>query len=254
MQTQETAKIAPIEYRESGNGPAVILVHGWMVSGRVWNRLLPLLHGFRVIVPDLRGSGASSALANGSVTLADHVTDLVALVEALDIHDAHLVGHSMGGQVAALLAARCSQRFGTATLMNPVPVGGLEFPEALQPLFRNCGGNAEHISQIIEMSCIRADDTAKAELLEDALTTPADVISTGFEAFRRGETNAALEMLDVPTTIIATDDPFLPPAFLQQAIVDHLPNARLVHLQGPGHYPQVEMPDATADVLQNTFR
>src|SRR5690606_2601611 len=103
MQTQETAKILPIEFRETGSGPVVILVHGWMVSGRIWNRLLPLLQGFRVIMPDVRGSGASAALASGSVTLADHVTDLVALVEALDVHDAHLVGHSMGGQLAALL-------------------------------------------------------------------------------------------------------------------------------------------------------
>lgn len=254
MQTHETTRTLPIKFRETGTGPAVVLVHGWMVSGRIWNRLLPLLQDFRVIVPDLRGSGASATLASGSVTLADHVTDLVALVEALDIHDAHLVGHSMGGQLAALLAARLPRRFRTIALMNPVPVGGLEFPEALQPLFRNCGGNADHISQIIEMSCIRADGTDKAELLEDALSTSADIISTGFEAFRRGDASATLEKLDVPTTVIATDDPFLPPAFLQAAIVDQLPNAHLVHLQGPGHYPQVELPDATADLLRNTFR
>lgn len=254
MQTQEIANTLPIRYRATGTGPTVMLVHGWMVSGRVWHRLLPLLHDFRVIVPDLRGSGASAALASGSVTLADHVTDLAALLETLDIRDAHLVGHSMGGQLAALLAAGLPERFRTVTLLNPVPVRGLDFPATLQPLFRNCGGNAAQISEIIEMSCIRADDTAKVELLEDALTTSPDVISTGFEAFRRGDANAVLETLDMPTTVVATDDPFLPPAFLQQSIVDQLPNARLEHLPGPGHYPQVEMPAETVDLLRKIFR
>lgn len=254
MQTQEVTKELPLECRISGDGPTVIFIHGWMVSGRVWNRLLPLLQDFRVIVPDLRGSGASTALASGSVTLADHVADLVALVEALDVRAAHLVGHSMGGQLAALLATQLPERFSTLALMNPVPVHGLAFPEALQPLFRSCGGNADHISQIIDMSCIHADASAKAEMLEDALATPAEIISTGFEAFRRGDTTAALDTLDVPTTVIATDDPFLPPAFLQQTIVDHLPNAHLVHLQGPGHYPQVEMPADTAALLRKIFK
>lgn len=253
MQTQETAKNLPIEYRETGSGPAVILVHGWMVSGRVWSRLLPLLQDFRVVVPDLRGSGASASLATGSVTLADHVADLVALVEALDVRDAHLVGHSMGGQLAALLATKLCERFRTLTLMNPVPVQGLAFPEDLQPLFRNCGGNAEHIRQIIEMSCLLADATMKAELLDDALTTSAGIVSTGFEAFRRGDATATLSATNVPTTVVATDDPFLPPAFLQQAIVDQLPNARLVHLRGPGHYPQLETCIDTAALLREIF-
>lgn len=254
MQTQETVKTQPIRYHATGNGQTVMLVHGWMVSGRVWHRLLPLLHDFRVVVPDLRGSGASAALARGSVTLADHVADLAALLETLDIRDAHLVGHSMGGQLAALLAAGLPERFRTVTLLNPVPVRGLDFPADLQPLFRNCGGDAAQIGQIIDMSCLCADVTAKAALLEDALTTSADVISTGFEAFRRGDADAALDRLNMPTTVIATDDPFLPPAFLQQSIVDQLPNARLEHLPGPGHYPQVEMPAETVDLLRKIFR
>jgi pimeloyl-ACP methyl ester carboxylesterase len=48
---------------------------------------------------------------------------------------------------------------------------------------------------------------------------------------------------------VATDDPFLPPPFLTQAVVQPIRNARLVYLPGPGHYPQVERPAETAALI-----
>ena len=58
-----------------------------------------------------------------------------------------------------------------------------------------------------------------------------------------------LDMVVAPTLVVATDDPFLPPAFLRQAVVQPIRGARMTHLPGPGHYPQVERPHETAALV-----
>lgn len=249
MQEPQEHELAPVHHRDVGNGRPVLFVHGWMVSGRVWDRVLPLLADYRAIVPDLRGSGATPA-RSGAVTLDGHVADLVALCDSLDLRGTHLVGHSMGGQLALLLAAKAPQYFDTLTLLNPVPVQGLAFPDALQPLFRDCGGKEDDIARIVDMSCRRIDDAGRTMLIDDGMRTSPAAISAGFESFRRGAPDVALDGVLPPTTVVATDDPFLPADFLQESVVARLSGARLVHLPGPGHYPQVETPGPTARLLQ----
>ena len=241
-------------FRRSGKGDErILLVHGWMASGRIWDRVLPLLDGYRSYVPDLYGSGRSISIGN-AVTLDDYVNDLAALCEMHGLDDIHLVGHSMGGQIATLLAARQPDRFRTLTLLNPVPVDGLSLPEELQPLFRNCGGSAESLERIIDMACLKLDAEGRALMLDDALRIPPTLISTGFEAWRRGCKDISLDDLAMPTTVIATDDPFLPATFLEQAVVARLPRARLEYLSGAGHYPQMELPASTAARLRHAFQ
>lgn len=251
MWNHNSRKPATIQYRVSGAGPDALLIHGWMVSGRVWDALLPLLDGYRLIVPDLRGSGESPAGASAGIE--DHLADLSALCDKLDLHDAHLVGHSMGGQLAALLAALSPERFRSLTLMNPVPVDGLPFPEELQPLFHSCGGNREQLGRIVDMSCLRLSADARERMLDDAENTDAATVSASFDAFRLGLPGTSLKEATMPATVIATDDPFLPAAFLDQAVASRLPDARLVHLAGPGHYPQAEAPRETADLLRSLW-
>lgn len=243
---------APLAFREAGTGPTVLLVHGWLVSGRSWEWLEPGLDGFRLILPDLPGSGETPPDPAGD-SLAERVSRLGALCEMLDIRDAHLVGHSMGGQLAALLAAALPARFATLTLLNPVPVQGLDFPTELQPSFRDCGGKREDIGRIVDMSCLRLDAEGRELLVEDGMRTAPASVSAAFEAFRHGIPDASLANATLPATVIATDDPFLPPAFLQSAVADRLPSGRLVMLPGPGHYPQVEMPRETAALLRDVF-
>lgn len=90
---------APIElyYEDHGEGPAVVLLHGWPVDSRSWE---PQLHsllaaGYRVITPDRRGFGRSDRPTSGYDfdTLAD---DLAAILDKLDLRDAVLVGFSLG--------------------------------------------------------------------------------------------------------------------------------------------------------------
>lgn len=103
--------------RDSGDerAPAAILLHGFPDSSAVWDRLTPFLvaGGYRVVAPDMRGFGDTDM----AVRAADYdiatgaAVDVVAILDALKIDRAHLVGHDFGAPVAWLLAAQKPKRF-----------------------------------------------------------------------------------------------------------------------------------------------
>ncbi len=85
-----------------GEGPDVLLVHGFPDSHQVWRHQIPALvaAGYRVIAPDIRGFGQSDVPAGkGSYRVENFVSDLVALLDALDIDKVRLVGHDWGAVI-----------------------------------------------------------------------------------------------------------------------------------------------------------
>jgi len=96
-----------VAYRTCGNevGPPVLLIHAFASQSGSWQATAETLarQGFRVIAPDLRGHGRSQRTA--TYALMDFEQDLIALLDALALHDVCLVGHSLGGHLALRLAA-----------------------------------------------------------------------------------------------------------------------------------------------------
>jgi pimeloyl-ACP methyl ester carboxylesterase len=103
----------PIHYEVSGQGPAVILLHGFPDTGQVWRHQAPALTaaGFQVIVPDLRGYGRSGKPADVSAYTFRHlIADTLGVLDDLGITRAHVVGHDWGASLAWALAAHYPQR------------------------------------------------------------------------------------------------------------------------------------------------
>ncbi len=100
-----------IYYKDWGSGPPVVFSHGYPLSSDAWEYQMMFLmqHGFRVIAHDRRGFGRSSQPSQGYDydTFAD---DLAAVIDALDLQDVTLVGHSMGGGEVARYIARHSEK------------------------------------------------------------------------------------------------------------------------------------------------
>lgn len=241
-----------LSYRVFGAGPTnVLLIHGWMVSGAVYDDLVEVLgtEGIRLIVPDLRGTGRSGKPAGG-YTLAQYGADLLAVADHAGARSFVAVGNSMGGQLAQWLAANARDRVAGAVLLCPVPAAGMALPEDARGLFRNSTGSRELQGTILHLATKELSPAARERMLDDAGTIPEACIQGAFDAWTAGGFADRLGAIEAPLLVVATDDPFLPPAFLREAIVSKVPRAGLAYLPGPGHYPQVERPRETAALLR----
>jgi non-heme chloroperoxidase len=115
----------PIElyYEDHGDGPPMVLIHGYPLSGRAWDKQVPVLleAGHRVITYDRRGFGKSSQPTSG-YDYDTFAADLATLMDTLDLQDATLVGHSMGtGEVTRYLGTYGSARVARGVLVSAIP-------------------------------------------------------------------------------------------------------------------------------------
>jgi non-heme chloroperoxidase len=119
----ENSASIDLYYEDHGSGAPVVLIHGYPLSGRAWDKQLPVLleAGHRVITYDRRGFGQSSQPTFG-YDYDTFAADLSVLMDELDLHDATLVGHSMGtGEVTRYLGAHGSARVARGVLVSPIP-------------------------------------------------------------------------------------------------------------------------------------
>ena len=123
MSTITTNDGTEIYYKDWGEGPAVTLSHGWPLSADAWDGQMMFLaqHGFRCIAHDRRGHGRSSQAASGN-DMNGYADDLAALIEALDLHDITVVGHSTGGgEVTRYIGRHGTARVAKVVLISAVP-------------------------------------------------------------------------------------------------------------------------------------
>jgi non-heme chloroperoxidase len=112
-----------IYYKDWGTGPVVTFSHGWPLNADAWDGQMLFLsqQGFRVVAHDRRGHGRSSQTSSGN-DMNGYADDLAAVIEALDLKDATLVGHSTGGgEVARYIARHGTKRVAKAVLIAAVP-------------------------------------------------------------------------------------------------------------------------------------
>jgi non-heme chloroperoxidase len=117
-------------YKDWGEGPVVTFSHGWPLSSDAWDGQMFFLaqNGYRVVAHDRRGHGRSGQ-ASSRNDMDGYADDLAAVIEALDLHDATLVGHSTGGgEVARYIGRHGTFRVAKLVLLAAVPPLMLKTP------------------------------------------------------------------------------------------------------------------------------
>ncbi len=123
MSIVRTADGTEIFYKDWGAGPPVVFSHGWPLTADAWDAQMVFLgeRGYRVIAHDRRGHGRSGQPWNGN-DMDTYADDLSAVIEALDLRDAILIGHSTGGgEVAHYIGRHGTSRVSKAVLVSAVP-------------------------------------------------------------------------------------------------------------------------------------
>lgn len=125
---------AKLFYTDVGQGKNVMLLHGWTGDSHDWSWQLPVLEGkYRVVAVDLRGHGRSQVMPSGAYAPADYVADIESLLTTqFPGQKFVLVGHSMGGQIAARLAVQRPDMVSAIVSVD----GSLGFSADLGPVFQ----------------------------------------------------------------------------------------------------------------------
>ena len=244
-----------LRYAEQGDagGPAVILLHGYSDSWFSWSRVLPLIPArYRVIAPDLRGHGDSEQPAGG-YTMPDLAGDVLALMDALAIERATIVGHSMGSFVAQQVALAAPRRVDRLVLVGSAAafnrMAGVEaFADEVNALQDPV---PEQFAREFQVSTIH--QPVPDEFLDMAVATslrlPARVWRGIMAGMLATAPAAELDRLDIPTLALSgeQDAVFPPPA--RRELLGVLPAARSVTYPATGHAPHWERPETFAGDL-----
>jgi pimeloyl-ACP methyl ester carboxylesterase len=250
---KENSGTIDLYYEDHGTGKPVVLIHGWPLSGASWERQVPALlaAGYRVITYDRRGFGRSSRPASGYNydVLAD---DLHKIITKLDLHDATLVGFSMGGgEVARYLGTHGTTRVSRAVFMSAIPPFLLKTSD--NPLGVE-GSVFEGIEQAIVAdrpaflstffsNFYNVDLLKGTKISDDVVRLSWNVAATAspigtFDCVRAWLTDfrSDLTRIDVPTLVIHGDaDRILPLAATGARTQESVKGSRLAVIKGGPH-------------------
>ena len=243
-----------IRYVEAGTGPAVVFIHGFGASLYTWRHTLPPVAaaGFRAIAFDNRAFGFSDKPAHG-YTNADYTRLVLALLDSLRVPDAVLVGHSMGGAIAAGVALAAPARVRGLVLMDAAGFG-TRWPFTLRivrwPLLGALATSLRARSSTASiLRSTYADPTKVTGRDVDQYYGPVPDPDYGpamrgvLREFRFDDLAGRLAAVVQPTIVLwGSGDRWIPPAIGRRMAVE-LPRAAFVIVPRAGHAAPEEAPE-----------
>jgi abhydrolase domain-containing protein 6 len=244
---------------EGGSGSPLLLLHGFSASKETWYGFARHLVGaHRVIIPDLApfGAGTSEGLSN---TVSAQVKRVDALLEALDVTRAHVVGNSMGGYIGALLAVRHPERVATLTLIDsagvdmPRPSAGARRLEKGENLFMI--DDAEDADAFFDMIFVKKPPITPSIRADFVATERARRVELQrwFEELRGDYVPLEPLLGDVraPTLVVWGREDQVLDVSMAEVFANGVPDVRVHILPNVGHCPQMEEPSLVAGLVRD---
>lgn len=240
-------------YEVHGDGPPLLAVHGLSVDTLGWTLQVPAWsQHHRTIVFDNRDVGQSTR-ADGGYEIADMAADALALADALELEDFHLLGLSMGGTIAQTIALAAPERVRSLTLCVTFGGGGnwaraqaqmwskrvleMSREERVDELMLLCFSEALY-ENVEGMAFLRQ------MLLANPHPQETDAFVRQLQATSRHEVRERLGTLTMPTHVIGAEHDVLVPVWKSRELAGLIPDARLTVLEGAAHGVNVERAEA----------
>lgn len=251
-------------YESVGTGPPLILIHGALLDHQTWAAVVPrLAASFEVVSYDLRGHSRSGRGA-GTITGADHASDLEALIELLDRGPVHAVGQSLGGMTALRLAGQRGELFRSVAAHEPPFFNLLAEEGETRILYEQL---SEIIAAIVELVAA-GDQAGAARSFVEHIAAPGgwELFPTELQQTFIGNISTIDDRLDMQSDLVSLDPAtlagFKGPVLLTRGdsgapwfaptaakLATTLPTAQLHTISGAGHGPQMTHPAAYIEAL-----
>lgn len=244
-----------IPYDEYGQGRPLLLLHGWGMSRRVWAFQRSLGEACRILAPDLRGHGASTF--SGTFGLDELAGDMAELCRALDLHDAVVVGWSLGAQVALRAFAAIRDRVAGMVIVGGTPrfttgegydagladreVRGLE-ARLKRDYTRTMGDFFRRMFAPGELSREQENRIAR-EIVMGSRQPDLSIARAGLEILQREDLRQILPDIDCPVLLLHGDSDTICPPAAARYMASQLPDVRLTLLPDTGHAPFLSGPE-----------
>lgn len=250
-----------LHYSESGRGTPVVLLHGFPLTSAIWaQQRQQLADRYRVITPDLRGHGQSPAPA-GIYEMESLAGDVLELLDSLDIEQAAIMGHSMGGYVTLAAWRIAPARFLALGLIDSQ--AGADTPEGRQGRMQLAEKVAAQGSQAAADAMlprlfspgVAAGSPIWEQVRGMILITPqAGIIGALNGMAVRPDSNPILPGVDVPVLIVTGDKDQIIPVAKAEAMSTAIPNATLKVIANAAHMTMLEQPAATTAAIDEFLR
>lgn len=231
--------------------PPLVMLHSLGTTADVWEPQAMALAGpFRVIRPDLRGHGLSE-VTPGPYTIAGMAADVLALMDALGVQQAHVAGLSIGGLIAQAVAHAAPGRVASLILCDTA----LAILPAQGWIDRAALVRAQGMAPLADPVMARwvtpdfLQNPAAFGLRTMLLRTAPEGYAAAAEAIGAADFTGATSALRVPALVLVGEHDEATPPALAQALADAL-HAPLITLPGAAHIPTVQVPDLVSDAIR----
>jgi 3-oxoadipate enol-lactonase len=248
-----------VKYRVLGEGPDVLLVHGWASSGRMWQRLMnDLSERYRCWALDLPGFGDSDKPHDTWYSISAYVELVTRFVNTLALRQPALVGHSMGGMITLALAAENYSSLSRLIAINPVVTGRtyLDLRMLANPRLSQSMSRIGHLVWPITASdwagpWFGGDRPAHYQRMREEWrqSTPISLMATA-RAIGQCDLTPVLPLIATPTMILVGNRDFTAPNAEGKHAARHIPGARL-EIVSSGHLPTDDLPDKTFGLVDS---
>ncbi len=254
-----TSNDIEIYYEVRGEGPAVVLLHSFFCSGKMWrHQVKALSKNWRTINIDLRGHGRSGRILK-PFALNDLVDDVTAVMDDIEVEKAVWAGLSIGGMTALLAALKVPERIAGMILLDTdgdSENGLMKLKSRSMALIARLFGVKPLLSEMCRImfgATTRAEDPELvAEWRKEFSTVDAEsAIRVVGALVRRRNLLPRLGDVDIPALVlVGTHDTALPPE-RSQAIAAALPTATYREIDGAGHLTALEKPNIVTGLMKN---
>lgn len=250
IQTRTTT----VHVSDEGSGePALVFLHYWGGSSRTWSPVVSeLASAYRSVAVDHRGWGLSEAPQQG-YAIADMADDAQDVIETLRLSHYVLVGHSMGGKVAQLLASRRPQGLAGAVLVAPSPPSPTLLPDGQRAAMAAAYESRESVAWVLDnvLTASALDERLREQAIADSLRGAREAKAAWPNAAMREDITHEVGSIDVPVLVVGGElDQVDPVETLQREVLPRIAGARLTVLPGTGHLSPLEAPSALAAIIR----